>query len=61
MLGYVDASIEVDLSSWSVTSVDLDTFSVVGAVLDVDLGVGVALVRLTVSAESLVLDDCRVT
>ena len=51
LLSYVDASIEVDLSSGSVTSVELNAFTVVGAVLDVDLGVGVALVRLTVSVK----------
>lgn len=45
-LGDIDAGIDVDLGSWSVTGRIL---AVVDAVLDVDLGVGVTLVRLAVS------------
>jgi hypothetical protein len=48
-LGYVDVGIDVDLSAGSVTS---PVFTVVDAVLNVDLGVGVTTVRLTVSAEA---------
>lgn len=44
-LRYVDAGVEVDLGIWSLTGVVL---SVVDAVLDVELGVGVPSVRFTV-------------
>lgn len=46
-LGDVDVGIEIDLSSWSVTS---GVLVVVDAVLDVDLSVGVALVWLAIAA-----------
>ena len=45
-LGYVKTAVEVDLGGWSVTGWVL---AVVGAVLYVELGVGVAVVGLTVA------------
>ena len=50
-LGNVDASVDVYLSGRRVTSVVL---AIVGTVLDVDLGVGVAAIRLTVAVEASV-------
>lgn len=53
-LGNVDAGVEVDLGSWSVTG---RIFAVKDAVLNVDLGVGVPLVRLPIA----MLDRMSVT
>ena len=39
LLSYVDASVEVNLGSGGMTGVELSAFAVVGAVLNVDLGV----------------------
>ena len=62
-LSYVDTAVEVDLGSWSVTGlvVVLTAVTVVDTVLNVDLGVGVALVRLTVAVDPLLSASCRVT
>ena len=46
--GYVDTSVQIDLGSWGVADWVL---AVVLVVFDVNLGVGVALVRLTVAVE----------
>ena len=52
-LSYVDAGVKVDLCSWSVMG---RIFTIPGAVLDLDLGVCVTLIRLTVSvAEPMML------
>jgi len=53
-LSGVDAGVDVDLGSWSVTGV----LAVVDVVLDVDLGVGVSLVGLTVAVEPSTLARC---
>ncbi len=54
-LSGVDAGVDVDLGGWSVTSV----LAVVDVILDVDPGVGVSLVGLTVAVKPSRLASCN--
>lgn len=56
LLGDVNVALDVDLGGWSVTGWVL---AVVDAILDVNLGVGVALEGLTVAMQSKMLVPAR--